>query len=521
MRLFAHLPALLLAVPLVAAFLAPLAARGGRGPLRGLFVAALALTTLIAAVIQVHVVRAGVPLLYVMGAEAPGLTLPSGLSFPIRILLEIDAAGALMALVASLGALAGALFSLRFLESYTGYEKFVSLYLLTAAGAIGMVVTGDLFNFFVFLEISSVASYGLIAYYKDRPEALEACFKYMLASTIAALFVLIAIAFLYGRYGQLNLADLASKLRPGFPERLALALFVSSLALKCGAFPMHFWTPDAYAEAPAPATCLLVATSQASLFGLFRIGYSLYGASGGAVVPWTLIVLGCLSMFVGVTMAVVQKDVMRLIAYHSVSQTGYMLLGMGIGLLCLRDAESLAEYGFMALQGGLYHLINYTLYKGMLFLGAGALIYSVRARSLNDMGGLARNLPSTALLFGLAAAAIAGLPPTNGFASKWMIYESSFALHPILPAVAMVTSVLTLASFLKVFQTAFLGPARSFPAEPRPVPLGMTAGLGLLGGAVLLLSLFPSEVMRYGVSPAARALVDQTAYIAAVLGGGF
>jgi multicomponent Na+:H+ antiporter subunit D len=514
-----HLPALLLVLPLAAAFAAPLAARAGRRPLEVLFLGTCSLVALSALALQIRA-AGGAPLIYVMGGDSALLPLPSGATFPIRILLELDAAGAFMALIGSVAALAGAIFSMRFLDRFSGYEKFVSLYLLTEAGALGMVATGDLFNFFVFLEISSVASYGLIAFYKDRPEALEAAFKYMLVSTLAALLVLFAIGFLYGRYGRLNLAALGAVLRPGTAERLALALFVASLAMKCGAVPMHFWTPDAYAEAPAPATCLLVATSQASLFGLFRIAYSLYGTTvGGGVVPWTLIVMGCLSMFVGVTMAVVQKDFMRLIAYHSVSQTGYMLLGLGVGLLCLSDAESMAEYGFTALQGGLYHLANYTLYKGMLFLGGGALVYAARSRNLNDLGGLARNLPVTAALFAFAAAAIAGLPPTNGFVSKWLLYESSFALSPLLPAIAMTTSILTLASFLKVFQTAFLGPPRSALAGVREVPRSMIVGTALLGATVLLLSLFPSAVLDGIIAPAARALVDRAGYMAAVLGG--
>ena len=132
----------------------------------------------------------------------------------------------------------------------------------------------------------------------------------------------------------------------GYAEKIALVFIVVSLAMKCGAVPMHMWTPDAYAEAPAGVTCLLVAVSQASLYGLFRVCFSLYGVSlGSTVVPWTIIVMGVLSMFIGVTMAVIQKEMKRLMAYHSVSQIGYILMALGVGLLSLKDPQAMADYG--------------------------------------------------------------------------------------------------------------------------------------------------------------------------------
>ena len=358
-------------------------------------------------------------------------------------------------------------------------------------------------------------------FWRDRPEAVEASFKYMLLSTVGALLVLVAVAFFYGRYNTVALAGVASHLQLGLAEKAALVFLVSALAMKCGTVPMHMWTPAAYAEAPAGVTCLLVAVSQAALYGLFRVCFTLYGASlGSSAVAWALILMGLLSMFIGVTMAVIQKDVKRLMAYHSVSQVGYMLLGMGVALLVLADPQKMAAYGAMALQGAVYHLFNYTMYKGLLFLVAGALAYAAGSRNLNDLGGLGRRMPQTAALFVIAAAAIAGLPPFNGFVSKLMIYESSFAVHPLLPVVAMVTSMLTLASFVKVFQTAFLGPEKAALAEVREVPGFMRGGMALLAVVVLVLSLFPTWSVGSFVEPAARALMDRAAYVGAVLGGG-
>ena len=234
---------------------------------------------------------------------------------------------------------------------------------------------------------------------------------------------------------------------------------------------------------------------------------------------WILIVLGCMSMFFGVMMAVVQHEIKRLMGYHSISQVGYMLLAMGVGLLALGDRNDVATYGLTAMKGGLFHVVNYSFYKGLLFLCAGALYYATGTRDLDKMGGLARSMPWTAGMFVIAAAAISGLPPFNGFVSKWMIYESSFVVHPLLPAVAMITSVLTLSSFAKVFQAAFLGPAKAKFVAVREVPCGMLTGMAILTVMTLLLTFFPGWFMENFFENAVRALLNQQGYIRAVLVG--
>jgi len=511
-----HLPALLLAVPLFGAFIAPLTVLGGKGLRNAWFLFVNLVFTVVAFLLWARVGAAG-PIIYVMGGQGWNFALPSGMSIPVRILMEVDAFSAFMVLLSAVAAFAGALFSINYMERFSGVEKFVSLYFLMIAGMFGMEITGDFFNFFVFLEISSVASFGLVAFWRDRGEALEAAFKYMLVSTLGAMMVLVAVAFLYSRYNVVNMAALGKVIEWGMVEKTALVLFLTALAMKCGAVPMHMWMPDAYAEAPAGVTCALIAVSQASLYGLFRVCFTIYGTfMGSPIIPWVIIVLGVLSMFIGVSMAVIQKEVGRLIAYHSVSQVGYMLLGFGVGLLALGDARAMADYGFTALKGGVFHIVNYTMYKGLLFLAAGALYYATGSRNLNDMGGLGRQLPKTMVLFMIAAAAIAGLPPFNGFVSKLLIYESSFAVHPILAVFAMVTSVLTLASFVKIFQTAFLGPELKKFKAVREVPGSMLAGMTVLAVAILVLSLFPTWSLNHLVEPAAKALVDQASYIGAV-----
>jgi multicomponent Na+:H+ antiporter subunit D len=231
-----------------------------------------------------------------------------------------------------------------------------------------------------------------------------------------------------------------------------------------------------------------------------------------------VIVLGVLSMFVGVTMAIPQHDVKRLMAYHAVSQTGYMLLGVGVGIALLGTA-SFDTYGIVAMEGGIFHIFNHAMYKGLLFLTAGAIIYRTGTSDLNRMGGLGHSMKWTMLFFGIGALAIAGIPPFNGFASKLMIYESVYLFNPLLAVIAMVVSILTLASFVKVFHAMFMGPRLPEFAEVREVPTPMLLGMGLLAVIVVLFGVFPEQVVAGLVEPAARALADQGAYIASVLGG--
>jgi multicomponent Na+:H+ antiporter subunit D len=519
MKLHDHLPAFLVMVPLLGAFVTPLVASFGKVA-RNVFFVLFSLLILVVAVSIGASTFGGQPLVYVMGGENFALTLPSGMSYPVRILFQIDAFGSLLILCIALAAFAGAVFSVNYMDRFSGWKRFLSLYFLMTAGALGMCATGDLFNFFVFVEISSIASFGLIAFWRDKPEAIEASFKYMLLSQIGALLLLIAIGTLYGRYNALNMSALAKMAHSGTLDRVVLALIISVLAFKCGAFPMHAWMPDAYAEAPSGVTCLLVTVSQASFYGLVRVCYTIFPAvAKEGTVGWILIVLGCMSMFFGVMMAVVQHEIKRLMGYHSISQVGYMLLAMGVGLLAMGSQENVVAYGLTAMKGGLFHAMNYSIYKALLFLCAGALYYATGTRDLDKMGGLARNMPWTAGIFVVAAAAISGLPPFNGFVSKWMIYESSFAVHPILPAIAMITSVLTLASFVKVFQAAFLGPEKAKFVAVREVPLGMLTGMMVLTTMTLLLSLFPGWFMSNIFENAARALLDQQGYIRAIMGG--
>ncbi|HDR73957.1 MAG TPA: NADH:ubiquinone oxidoreductase [Methanoculleus sp.] len=518
--LLQNLPALLLAVPMLGAFVTPLIGRASGGA-RNLWAVAVMLATLAVAVLLTAQVLSSGTVVYTFGAAAPDLTVPADSGgIPIRIIFAVDAMGAFMALAASLVGLGVMLYSLASATRSTGQNGYYALLLLLVVGILGMVCTGDMFNFFVFLEINSLAGAALVASRVDKGVAVEAGLKYAVLSTLGGLLVLFAIALLYGQYGALNIAVIASRMLFTPLDQIALVMLLVALAMKAGAVPMHFWTPDAYSMAPSSITALLVVASQASLYGVFRVVFTLYGLTlDYATIGWIIIILGVLSMFVGVTMAIPQKDVKRLMAYHAVSQTGYMLLGVGVGLAVLGNQQLLDTYGVIAMEGGIFHIINHAMYKGLLFLTAGAIFYRTGTRNLNQLGGLGHSMKWTMVFFIIGALAIAGIPPFNGFASKLMIYESVFLFNPLLAIIAMVVSILTLASFVKVFHSIFMGPRLPEYADVREVPAPMIIGMALLSLLVILFGVFPQEVVDLLITPAAGALIDQGGYIASVLGG--
>ncbi|WOF16365.1 NADH:ubiquinone oxidoreductase [Methanoplanus sp. FWC-SCC4] len=515
-----NLPALLLAVPMLGAFATPLFGHVSDSA-RNTWVMLVSLATLVIAGLLTNEVLINGTLVYTFGAAQPSLAIPAdSAGIPFRIIFTVDAMSVFMAISACIVGFAVSLYSITASKKMSGKDSFFALLLLMQVGILGMVCTGDMFNFFVFLEINSLAGAALVASRIDMGVAVEAGLKYAVLSTLGGLLVLFSVGLFYGQYDALNIAVIAQNMQFGMLDKVALVLLLVALAMKSGAVPMHFWTPDAYSMAPSGITAFLVVASQASLYGLFRVLFTLYNVTLDYVTTgWVIIILGVLSMFIGVTMAIPQKDVKRLMSYHAVSQTGYMLLGVGVGLAVLGDETMMNAFGMTAMQGGLFHIINHAMYKGLLFLTAGAIFYQTDTRNLNKLGGLGHDMKWTMLFFVIGALAIAGIPPFNGFESKLMIYESVFMFNPALSVIAMVVSILTLASFVKVFHSMFTGPRLPEYSEVREVPKPMLIAMGILALLVVLFGVFPQPVVDFIVTPAASALVDQSGYIAAVLGG--
>jgi multicomponent Na+:H+ antiporter subunit D len=509
---------LIIAIPLLAAFLTPLIGMVSKKARDALVIVSLAFVAFLVFALARDVIINGIHV-YTLGAISPDLAIPEGFIVPVRIILEVDGMSIFMGIIWAIVSLAGAIFSFSHIANETGQNRFYTLLLLMVAGGYGMVFTGDLFNLFVFLEIASISGSALIAFRTRFADTQEGGFKYIVVSAIASLMVLFAIGLLYGQYNLLNIAALAEAIQYTTPDKIALALLLIAFTIKSGMVPLHLWMPDAYSVAPASITGMLVVTSQICMYAAFRVCFTLYGGMPDTpVVGWIIIIFGLLSMFIGVTMAVFQKDVMRFMAYHAISQLGYMWVGVGVGLAVLGNPELLATYGRAAMSGGIFHILNHALYKPLLFFTGGALFHCTGTRDLTKMGGLAHKMKWTTILYILGTLSISGIPPLNGFSSKILIYESAYQFHPILTIVGIIVSILTLASFTKAFHSAFMGAELPEYKEVKEVPRSMIFGMVILAAGIVFTTLVPALVVDWATNPAADALIHQEAYITAVMG---
>jgi len=297
---------------------------------------------------------------------------------------------------------------------------FYGAMLICMLGLLGVTITADAFNVFVFLEISSLATYALVALGArvDR-RALTAAFNYLVMGTIGATFFVIGIGLLYQATGTLNMADLKDKIA-ALDSRMVeagFAFILVGMGLKAAMFPMHLWMPNAYAYAPSAVSPLIAATStKVAIYVLIRFTYSVVGADFDfteALFTWVLTPLALSGMFLGSLVAVFQEDVKRMLAYSSVGQIGYMLLGISFG----------TEAG---LQATLIHLFNHGLMKAALFMSVACVMLRLGLHSCSAFHGLARRMPLTAGAFVFAGLSLIGVPMTVGFVSKWYLLEASF-----------------------------------------------------------------------------------------------
>mgnify|MGYP001765822967 CR=1 FL=1 len=429
---------------------------------------------------------------------------------PLGICMVLDGFSVFMLITLNLVSFLIAVYSINYMEKYTDKYKFYSLFMLMVSGMNGVIITGDIFNLFVFLEIASVASYALVAFGTEAEE-LEAAFKYAVIGSVASSFILLGIGFLYGYASTLNMADLSLIIsQKGFSMLILFvsALFIAGFGIKSALVPFHAWLPDAHPSAPASISAMLsgVLIKVLGLYSLMRILFNVFGIT--ETVKLILTVLGAISLLVGVILAVGQWDFKRLLAYHSISQIGYVILGIGLGTP-------------LGILGGLFHLFNHSVFKSLLFLNSGAVEYATGTRDLKKMGGLKERMPVTASTSWAASMAISGIPPFNGFWSKLIIILAFVQANRFgLALVAVVGSVLTLASFMKVQKFAFFGSLNKAWENIKEVPLAMKASM--LAFAVICLSggiLLIPKISDSFIGPAAEVLVSGTNYALTVLQG--
>ncbi|MBC8384920.1 MAG: NADH/ubiquinone/plastoquinone (complex I) [Candidatus Cloacimonetes bacterium] len=440
---------------------------------------------------------------------------------PIAIYMVMDGLTKFLLLITSLIGFLSIFYSLSYTTQYTAERKFYILFSLMIAGMNGMIISGDLFNMFVFLEISAISSYALVAFGIQKQQ-LEASFKYQVLGGIASLLILISIGFIYWNTGTLNLADISANLSSSgaFIKFVSILLLVG-FGLKAAIFPFHSWLPDAHSSAPSPISAMLsgVLIKAVGIYVIIRLFFNVFAIN--YEISMTITVLGTISMIVGGLLAIGQWDIKRLLAYSSISQMGYVIIGVGIGMLVLAKGGS-KTIAALSITGGLFHLINHAVFKSLLFLSAGAVEYQTGIRNMRKLGGLSEVMPVTSGSSMAASLAISGIPPFNGFFSKLIIIIAAVqAKYYLVALLAVIVSIITLAYFMKMQKYTFFNKARDFWKDKKikEVPFSMCFSMIVLGLLCLLLSLLViPDIRDLVLKPAVDVLVNTVQYSKVILG---
>jgi len=442
-------------------------------------------------------------------------------NIPIGIYMVLDGFSVIVVCIINLVGFLSAIYSISYIKRYTSPNYYYALFCLMIGGMNGVVLSGDLFNIFVFLEISVISSYALVAFGVESNE-LEASFKYQILGGLASFLILFGIGFIYWKTKTLNIADIKSAFSNGYNKTTYLfiqILMLSGFGLKAAIIPFHAWLPDAHSSAPSPISAMLsgIFIKAVGIYVLIRLFFNMFAITEGMAILIT--VLGTVSMVIGVFLAIGQWDIKRLLAYHSISQMGYVVMSVGIGMILLSKGVK-PEIASLAIAGGIFHLINHAAFKGLLFLNAGAIEYTTGTRNLREMGGLAKNMPVTSATSFIASMSISGVPPFNGFFSKLIIIIAAImAGFYLLAALAVVVSIITLASFMKFQRYAFYNkPDNSKSQNIKEVPFPMMFSMVTMSIICILLSLLVVPAIRDTIlTPAINVLADPLKYSTTVL----
>ncbi|MBI4539035.1 MAG: monovalent cation/H+ antiporter subunit D family protein [Gemmatimonadetes bacterium] len=439
----AHLPILQIVIPLMAAGIcAPLR----RARLAWAFAVLISWTAFgIAIALLGQVLSKGT-----VGYELGNWAAPWGIEY------RIDPVNAFVLLIVSgIGAVV-APFARDSVESEIANERiplFYTAFLLCLTGLLGITITGDVFNMFVFLEIASLSSYILVAQGKDR-RALTAAFRYLVMGSIGATFIVIGIGLMYAMTGTLNMADLAARLPAVASTRtipVAFGFLTVGISLKLALFPLHLWLPNAYTYAPSAATAFLAGTAtKVAVYMLLRMFFTIFGAAFSFDVmqlDYVLLPLALVAIFSMSVVAIFQENLKRMLAYSSLAQIGYMALGISLA-------------SATGLTAGILHLFNHAIMKAALFLSVACVVYRLRSVSIREMAGLGRQMPWTMAAFVLGGLSLIGVPLTVGFVSKWYLILAALerGFWPV-AVLVVIGSLLALVYIWRVVETAYFRPA--------------------------------------------------------------
>ncbi|MCB1717163.1 MAG: monovalent cation/H+ antiporter subunit D family protein [Candidatus Competibacteraceae bacterium] len=459
-----HLPILQVILSLLAA---PLCALLPAGRLPWLLALVVSTLSLLIAGTLLSQVWDGAVISYALGGWPP----------PIGIEYRVDVLNAFILLLVTIIGTLVMLYAYASINSEIERKRqplFYAAYLLCLSGLLGITITGDAFNVFVFLEISSLATYTMIALGRNR-RALTASYQYLIMGTIGATFILIGIGLLYAMTGTLNMADLAVRLPAVDGARTvqaAFAFLTVGICLKLALFPLHLWLPNAYAYAPSVVTAFIAATAtKVAVYLLLRFFFTIFGnefSFGSMHLHFVLLPLALAAILATSTVAIFQNNIKRLLAYSSVAQIGYMILGIAFASVT-------------GVTAGILHLFNHALMKSALFLALGCVVYRIGSCNLNDMAGLGKRMPWTMAAFVAGGLSLIGVPLTVGFISKWYLILGALERGWWWVAVlVLIGSLLAVIYIWRVVETAYFKPAPEGQTARCEAPLSMLVPMWIL-----------------------------------------
>ncbi|MCB9945013.1 MAG: monovalent cation/H+ antiporter subunit D family protein [Geminicoccaceae bacterium] len=489
MNLEAHLPALQVVIPLIAA---PVCFILRQRSLAWLFATLVTWVAFAISILLFREVQANGPISYYLGGWEP----PWGIEYYVDtlttlVLLVVSGVGALVMPFARIS-----------VEREVPEERiylFYVMYLLCLTGLLGITITGDAFNLFVFLEISSLSSYVLISLGRDS-RALTAAFRYLIMGTIGATFYVIGIGALYMMTGTLNMADLADRLPELGKLEIALAFLLVGISLKLALFPLHLWLPNAYAFAPTTVTIFLAATAtKVSVYAMIRVLYSVFGGVAflqTVSIDEALLTLGIAGMICGSLVAIFQTNVKRLLAYSSISQIGYMVLGLSLG-------------NVFGLAASIVHIINHAIMKATMFMAMGCATTQASVVKVEDLAGLGRRMPLTMAAMVVGSLSLIGVPLTVGFVSKWYLIQSSFhAGDWYIAFIIGISGLLAIIYNWRLVEAAYFTPEPPGREDVHEAPLSMLVPLWILAGLCILFGVNASWTLDYAIQAATAILGD-------------
>ena len=418
---------------------------------------------------------------------------------------EIDTLSIFMSgSIAVLGFLV-AIYSISYMENESRLTEFYTLMTFMMAGMTGVVMAGDLFTLFVFWELMGLSSYVLVAFLKSKWGPIEAGFKYLVMSATAGAFLILSMAIIYGMTGTLNFAAIADSLRGAAASPWIIALFstlVVGFGVKSAIVPLHTWLPDAHPEAPSPISALLSGiVIETGLYALARV---LFLTFDPGMLKLPIAFLAVLTMTLANVMALLQTDIKRLLAYSSIAQVGYMLIGLAAG----------TAYGFMGL---FLHVFNHSMMKGMAFLASGSIVHETGTRDISSLRGIGKMMPVTSISLFIALLGLGGVPGTNGFISKYHLFSAAFGSGlGWLGIMGVLNSALSMAYYIRIMQVLLGSPKEGFKAKEAPI-LMLTVTMAM-AAIIVILGIWPAPLISFASSASQSLVEGLSTYIGAVLG---